>query len=100
MKRTRAYRRYVRNKTIARKKRICKKIYSSDWYKHDGEYSKGKIHCGCKLCKYTKHFGIPLLYEVKDKEYVRICLKDQYCFKTEEAIKCLKYVEGEKKCLK
>ncbi len=27
-------------------------------------------------------------------------LKDQYCFKTEEAIKCLKYVEGEKKCLK
>lgn len=27
-------------------------------------------------------------------------LKDQYCFKTEDAIKCLKFVEGEKKCLK
>lgn len=48
-------------------------------------------------------FGI-----VGDKEADDFCirqllpnkLKDQYCFKTEEAIKCLKYVEGEKKCLK
>ena len=27
-------------------------------------------------------------------------LKDQYCFKTEAAIKCLKFVEGEKVWLK
>lgn len=45
---------------------------------------------------------------VGDKETDDFCikqllpnkLKDQYCFKTKDAIKCLKFVEGEKKCLK
>ena len=37
------YRRYVRNKAILRKKRISNSVYGLDWYKHDGQYSKGKI---------------------------------------------------------
>ena len=49
--RGRGYRRYVRNKTILRKKRISNLVYGLDWYHHDGQYSKGKIHCGCELCK-------------------------------------------------
>ena len=43
------YWRYVRNKTILRKKRISKDVYGLDWYHHDGQYSKGKIHCRCGL---------------------------------------------------
>lgn len=76
MKRTRAYRRNVRQKAIIRKKRICKGVYGNDWYRVDGKYAKGKIHCVCKLCKYGKHFGIPLLYETKDAEYVKILMRD------------------------
>ena len=49
--RTRAYRREVRNKHIARKKRIAKRIWGT-WYKHDGMYSKGKIHCSCVMCAF------------------------------------------------
>ena len=53
MERTRAYRREVRNKAIARKKRIVKNVYYMDnWYPHDGQYSKGKIHCSCPLCAF------------------------------------------------
>lgn len=51
MSRTRAYRRNVRNKAIARKKRIVSH-YGFDWYPHDGQYSKGKIHCSCKMCAF------------------------------------------------
>ena len=50
-----AYTRDVRNKAIARKKRICKEL-DMTWYNVDGKYSKGKIHCGCPLCKPTKGY--------------------------------------------
>ena len=53
------YRRYVRTKAILRKKRISNSVYGLDWYKHDGQYSKGKIHCGCGLCKFGKRYGMP-----------------------------------------
>lgn len=76
MKRTRAYRRDVRNKAVTRKKRISNEVYGFDWYKSDGYYSKGKIHCGCKLCKFGKHYNIPLLYEIKDKEYQKLMIED------------------------
>lgn len=35
----------MREKHIARKKRICKLIYHVDWYDNDNQYSKNKIHC-------------------------------------------------------
>ncbi len=77
MERTRAYRREVRNKAIARKKRVSHAFCGGEWFKTDGMYSKGHIGCGCRLCKYTKHYDIPLFYEVRDREYVRLCLKEQ-----------------------
>lgn len=75
MERTRAYRRDVRKRIINRKKRICKKLYGYDWYNVDGKYSKGKIHCGCKVCKYEKHFSIPIVREVRAREYVWYCME-------------------------
>ena len=67
----RANRRWQRHLHIVKKKRICNnhmtfatyecnngKLRSDfsrevpmEWYKYDGQYDKGKIHCGCKLCK-------------------------------------------------
>lgn len=80
MTRTRSYRREVRNKTIARKKRICRAIYGASiggvenpgaWYKHDGQYSKGKIHCSCKMCTYSKYYGLPTFRDVKEREKLK-----------------------------
>ena len=76
MNRTRAFRRDVRNRKIAHRKRICKRAYGWDWYKHDGQYSKGKIHCSCKMCTYSKTFDLPHLYELRDREYVKEAIKD------------------------
>lgn len=66
MERTRAYRREVRNKTITRKKKIVHQVMNTDWYKHDGQYSKGKIHCGCGICKFGKKYGFPTLRTEKE----------------------------------
>ena len=88
MARTRSYRREVRNKTIARKKRICRAIYWGSahrlyespepgyWYKVDGRYAKGKIHCSCKMCKYSRHFGIPTLRDIREESIFREAVKD------------------------
>ena len=66
-----SYRRDQRERHIAKRKRICHFMashplievapgrYRSDfskeipmeWYSKDGKYAKGKIHCGCPLCK-------------------------------------------------
>ena len=74
---SRKYRRAMRYKHIARKKRLINsyidhpvipnpngKGYITDfsreipqeWYRVDGMYDKGKIHCGCPLCKPGKGF--------------------------------------------
>ena len=58
--RSRRYRREMRAKHIRRKKRKCMSIGIS-WYNCDGKYSKGKIHCGCGLCKWNRRFGVPSL---------------------------------------
>jgi len=72
----RAERRRLRNKHIMRKKAICHAIYRDNWYEHDGQYSKNKIHCSCKLCKYGKHYNLPTIAEMKDKEIVSADMKD------------------------
>lgn len=76
MNRTRAYRRYTRNKSIIRKKGICKRVYGFDWYKNDGQYSKGKIHCGCGLCKFGKKCGLPTIKDKKEREYLESWFKE------------------------
>lgn len=74
--RNRAYFRNVRYKNIRRKKRISKSVYGLDWYKHDGQYSKGKIHCGCGLCKFGKKYGLPTVKDMREKSRERIMLED------------------------
>lgn len=88
MGRTRSYRRDVRNKTIARKKRICRAIYGGSphrlyespepgyWYKVDGRYAKGKIHCSCEMCTYSKTYKLPTVKEMRASESFKIDLKD------------------------
>ena len=59
MSRSRSYTREMRNKHIARKKRIIEEVYAGNYYvPYDGMLSKGKVHCSCNLCafaKYNKH---------------------------------------------
>ena len=71
MSRNRAYRRDARKRAIARKKQVSHDVYGIDWFKTDGAYSKGHIGCGCRMCKFTKFHDIPLLYEARDREYVK-----------------------------
>ena len=85
-----AYTREVRNKTIARKKKICRAIYGGSphklyespepgfWYKVDGRYSKGKIHCGCKICKYGKHYDLPTIRTLREQNKFDSELRDYY----------------------
>lgn len=74
--RSRAYRRYVRYKTIQRKKHISNAVYGGDWYKCDGQYSKGKIHCGCGLCKFGKRYGLPTIRDIRGILKERALLED------------------------
>lgn len=70
------YQRYTRKKTILRKKRISKSVYGLDWYYHDGQYSKGKIHCGCELCKFGKKYGLPSIIDNREKSKEKLLLED------------------------
>lgn len=74
MVRTMEYRRKVRNKAITRKKRICEEIYGYDWYSCDGKYSKGKIYCGCSLCKFNRRYGLPTVRDIREIEKEKILI--------------------------
>ena len=53
MERGSIYHRRMRENHIRRKKRIVSHYWGADefpYYKHDGMYSKNKIHCSCPLC--------------------------------------------------
>lgn len=62
--RDRLYFRDVRKRKIQRKKHISKAIYGLDWYSHDGQYSKGKIYCGCGICKYSRKYKLPTIRDM------------------------------------
>lgn len=71
MERTRAFTRKMRAKHITRKKNIVSHWHwwgdNPSYYPHDGMYSKGKIHCSCKLCKSKAYYGthLPTFQEIK-----------------------------------
>ena len=71
-----AYHREIRNRHIKRKKTIVLKKDGSDWYRFDGQYSKGKIHCGCGICKYDKSRGYETLRTKRELEKFKIDLDD------------------------
>ena len=74
--RDKAYLRNVRNRKIKRRKRRSQSVYGFDWYPHDGQYSKGKIHCGCGLCKFGKKYGLPTVKDMRESSRERILLSD------------------------
>ncbi|MCM1527573.1 MAG: hypothetical protein NC091_10025 [Bacteroides sp.] len=74
--RGRAYLRNVRNKKIKRKKRISKAVYGWDYYPHDGQYSKGKIHCGCGLCKFGRKYGTPTTKDIRERSREKFLLEE------------------------
>lgn len=49
MIRNKGYYREMRKKHINRKKKIANEIHW--YYKYDGMFNKGKIHCGCACCR-------------------------------------------------
>ena len=63
MNRPRNYYRRMRAKHIKRKKNIVshyaafRVLDGFTYYKHDGMFSKGKIHCSCPLCKSKAYYG-------------------------------------------
>lgn len=54
MKRDRGYFREMREKHIKRKKKKSAHYWN---YKFDGQYSKGKIHCSCEMCRSKTNNG-------------------------------------------
>ena len=78
MQRGLAYRRMIRNKHIRRKRRIIVGIVGTEWYNHLGQYSKGKIHCSCGMCTFSKKYNRPTHKDYIDREIVKSQLKDLY----------------------
>lgn len=68
MQRGLAYRRMIRNKHIRRKRRLAVGIGGIDWYNHLGQYSKGKIHCSCKMCTYSKSYKLKTFKDYREIE--------------------------------
>ena len=74
MQRTRDYHRKMRAKHIKRKKNIVShyaafRVFDGfTYYKHDGMFSKGKIHCSCPLCKEKAYYGkhVPTMQEKRN----------------------------------
>ena len=86
--RSRDYYRRARARSIRRKRRICHfrrehpYIYDTarrctdrsrqvpmEYYIYPGQYSKGKIHCSCPVCSYSKVYGLPTYKDVRAREY-------------------------------
>lgn len=72
MHRTMEFRRAARHHAISRKKSIAIHRDGSDWYNCDGKYDKGKIHCGCGICKYEKKYGLPTIKTQRELEKFRL----------------------------
>ena len=74
--RSRDYYRKVRAKEIKRKKAIRLMYGDTSWYHHDGQYSKGKVHCSCPICTYSKFYGFDSFKEKKEKEIAKQALRE------------------------
>ena len=74
MHRNRAWRRKKNYSKARRKKKIANKIHRNNWYKHNGQYIKGKIHCSCLMCSAKTNnrgrWGKPINYKHSDRMMV------------------------------
>ncbi|MCM2677373.1 hypothetical protein [Alkalicoccobacillus plakortidis] len=58
-RRNRGYYRHHRARVIKRKCKIVKRRFHNGFGKDEpGRFHKGKIHCGCFLCRPHKYLGI------------------------------------------
>lgn len=64
--------RYERFRHINRKKRIIKEQNNYWSYKHEGELSKGKIHCSCWMCR-RKSYDSPKISDLRKS----LAMKDE-----------------------
>ena len=61
MNRTQDYYRHHRERIIKKKKKFSEQCYGIAYYKVDGKYGKGKIHCSCDMCSNkTKVHGLSM----------------------------------------
>lgn len=76
--RNRSYYRNHRERAIKRKVHVFQNIWGIDLIKYEngieipfpvGRWSKGKVHCSCKMCKYEKYYNIE---KTKYKEKKRL----------------------------
>ncbi|WP_035773211.1 hypothetical protein [Butyrivibrio sp. VCD2006] len=78
MGRTRAYRRDVRNRAIAHKKRIWKDIWKDEYFIPDGKFAKAHMGCGCYLCKPWKHCKELSDAQLRELDHVKQAMDDYY----------------------
>ena len=76
MNRSTEFRRCSRHHAICRKKSIALKRDGHDWYNCDGKYDKGKIHCGCGICKFGKKYGYETIRTRREFEKFKINVKE------------------------
>lgn len=86
MSRGKGYTRKMRAKHIKRKKNIVLHVSpwmqslnnGNGWYPHDGQYSKGKIHCSCPLCSIKAYYGkhMPTISEQRRLDEAEANLND------------------------
>ncbi len=66
----------------ARKRKVCRYIYETEWYDNLHQYSKNKIHCSCQMCRFRSDWepGRKTVSDIrkqtgmdcKEKEYIEI----------------------------
>jgi hypothetical protein len=81
----------MRKRKIHHRKYICKLRDPEypDYYKYDGQYSKGKIHCSCPMCTYSKYYDKKRFSEIKADDEMKAELQeiDSYEFNRETKYK-------------
>lgn len=74
MQRTRSFRRSQRERVINWKKKFIKLAGDYWHYEHEGVLSKGKIHCSCGMCRYSRTHKELIK---KKEELLEIDMKEQ-----------------------
>ena len=54
--RKRALRRVMDMHKARDRRYVDRKVHYRDWYSHLHQYSKGKIHCSCNLCRFRPNW--------------------------------------------
>lgn len=72
VKRNRSWRRKKDFSKGRRKKNLSHAVCHDQWYEHDGQYIKGKIHCSCYWCSRKTNnrgrYGTAMNWKHSDKQ--------------------------------